>query len=562
MKKILAGLLSPILCLCISCSTHYDFDTIISQGLLYDGSGGKPFIADIGIKGDSIAAIGNLQGKQAKHLIDAHGLAVAPGFIDMQSWSVRSLIKDGRSLSAIKQGVTLEVFGEGDSMGPLSDTMKQQMKDQQGDIKFKVEWTTLGEYLHYLEQKGVSTNVASFLGAATIRENLLGQENRAPSPAELQKMDSLVAEGMKEGALGIGSALIYAPGNYASTDELISLCRVAAPYGGRYISHIRSEGDQLLEATDELIRISKEAHIPGIIYHLKAAGKNNWYKEDLLLQKIDSARNAGLDISACMYTYTAASTGFDAAMPPAVQEGGLDKWIERLSDSVIRRKLVQEIHSPSGTWENFYLGAGPDNILLSSFRQDSLRYLLGKRLSEVAAIRHQDPVETMIDLVISDHSRVGVVYFLMSEENVQKQIRQPWISFGSDAASMAPQDDFLHSHPHPRAYGNFARLLRKYVHDEKIIPLQEAIRKLSSWPAQQLNIRRRGSIKTGNYADIVIFDPEKVKDKATYDKPHQLSEGVLHVWVNGIQVLKNGTHTGALPGHFIKGPGWDHRVYN
>jgi len=542
----------------LSCSCHQKpaYDTIVRNGLIFDGTGRPAFKGDIGIKGDSIAFIGDLSNATATKETDASGKAVSPGFIDMQSWSVASLIQDGRSLGAIKQGVTLEVFGEGNSEGPLTPGMKRDEEAGQGDIKYKIEWTSLKDYLLYLQKKGVSTNIASFVGAATIRQNVLENANRAPDSAELNKMRALVRQSMEEGAMGIGSALIYAPGFYARTDELIELCKVAAPYGGTYISHIRSEGNRLLEAADELIYIAKEAHIPAVFYHLKAAGKNNWNKMDALITKIDSARKAGLDISSCMYTYTAGATGFDASMPPSVQEGGLDKWIERLQDPIIRKKVLREMVTPTNDWENLYLGAGADNIICVSFKQDSLKYLTGKRLSEIARMRNKSPEETIIDLVIQDHSRVEVIYFLMSEENVKKEIKLPYMTFGSDAASMAPEGVFLKSSTHPRAYGNFARLLGTYVRDEKVLPLEEAIHKLSGLAATSLKLQRRGELRVGNYADIVIFDPATINANATYDKPHQLASGVSDVFVNGVQVLKDGAHTGAKPGRAVFGPGY------
>ena len=483
-------------------------------------------------------------------------MAVSPGFIDMQSQSMITLLQDGRSQGAIRQGVTLEVFGEGGSEGPMTDSMKMTEEKQEGDIKYKVEWKSLKDYLDFLQKKGVSTNVASFVGAATIRENILGDENRAPTPEELAKMKALVSRAMEEGAMGVGAALIYAPGFYAKTDELIELCKSAAPYGGSYIAHIRSEGNSLLEAADEHIRISKEAKLPGIFYHLKASGKSNWYKMDSLIKKIDSARKAGLNISACMYTYTAGSTGFDASMPPEVQAGGLDKWVERLKDPTIRKKVLQEMKVPSKSWENLYLGSGADNIICVGFRQDSLKYLTGKRLSEIAHMRNKTPEETIIDLVIQDHSRVEVIYFLMSEDNVKKEIKLPYMSFGSDGASMSPEGVFLKSSTHPRAYGNFANLLGKYVRDEKLIPLQEAIYRLSGLPAQQLNLKSRGLVKAGYFADIVIFDPDSIRANSTYERPHQLATGVIDVFVNGTEVLKDGQHTGAKPGRAIYGPGY------
>jgi N-acyl-D-amino-acid deacylase len=549
--------LSLTITLLTACHNTPQYDTIIRHGTMYDGTGHPPIQKDIGINSDTIAFIGDLSEATAiKHDIDATGKAVSPGFIDMQSWSVASLLQDGRSLGAIRQGVTLEVFGEGSSGGPLTDTMKKLDEKNQGDIKYKIEWTTLKDYLTHLEKKGVSTNVASFVGATTIRENVLGDENRPPSPAELDKMKALVRQAMEEGALGIGSALIYAPGFYAGTDELIELCKAAAPYGGIYISHIRSEGNRLLQASDELIHIAREAHIPAVFYHLKAAGRKNWGKMDTLIVKIDSARKAGLDISACMYTYTAGATGFDASMPPSVQEGGLDKWIERLKDPTTRKKTLKAMTTPTDAWENLYLGAGADNIICAGFKQDSLKYLTGKRLSEIAKMRHESPEETIVDLVIQDHSRVEVIYFLMSEDNVKKEIKLPYMCFGSDAASMAPEGVFLKSSTHPRAYGNFARLLGTYVRDEKVIPLEEAIYKLSGLAATRLKLKKRGELRPGYYADVVIFDPSAIRANATYEQPHQLATGVSGVFVNGVEVLKDGQHTGAKPGRAVFGPGY------
>lgn len=552
-KPAIIGLIASSL---VACTQHPQYTTIIRHALIYDGTGKAPYKGDLAIEKDTIAAIGDLSTANARQEIDAKGQALSPGFIDMQSQSMESLLADGRSQSAIKQGVTLEIFGEGDSEGPLTDTMKKIAEAQEGDIHYKIQWTTLKDYLEYLQKKGVSTNVASFVGAATLRENLLGNANRAPDNAELQKMKALTQKAMEEGALGIGSALIYAPGFYAKTPELIELCKAAAPYGGVYISHIRSEGNQLLQAADEAITIAKEAHIPAIFYHLKAAGTSNWSKMDTLIAKIDSARKAGLDISACMYTYTAGATGFDAAMPPSIQEGGLDKWIARLKDPTIRKAVIKQMQTPTNQWENLYLGAGADNIICTGFKQDSLKYLTGKRLSEIAKMRHTSPEETIIDLVIQDHSRVEVIYFLMSEDNVKKEISLPYMAFGSDAASMAPEGVFLKSSTHPRAYGNFARLLGKYVRDEKVIPLEQAIYQLSGLPAMELQLKKRGTLVVGNYADCVLFDPATIRDNATYEQPQQFATGVADVFVNGVQVLKAGQHTGATPGRAVFGPGY------
>lgn len=544
--------------LLFSC-TQSKYDLIIKNGLIFDGNGTTPILADIAIKNDTIAFVGNLGFQfDTKNVtvIDAKGMAVAPGFVNMLSWSTESLIEDGRSMGEIMQGVTLEVMGEGDSMGPISDAMKADATKSQGNIKYDIPWNTLGEYLSYLEKRGVSTNVASFVGASTVRAMELGYANRPPKPDELDRMKQHVKLAMEEGAMGVASALIYTPGTYSDTHELIELSKVASEYGGSYISHLRSEGNRLEEATDELIKIAKEANIHAEIYHLKAAGKDNWYKIDKVITKIDSARKAGINITTDMYNYIAGATGLDAAMPPWVQEGGFDQWSRRLKSGTIREQVGREMSSPQNDWENLCLAAGADKTLLIGFKQDSLRKYIGKTLAEVAAIKKKTWYETAMDLVISDGSRVDVVYFLMSEENVKKQIQLPYMSFCSDAASMNPAGVFLKSSSHPRAYGNFARLLGKYVRDEKVITLQEAIRKLTSLPCDNLKIQKRGRLAVGNYADIVIFDPNKIQDKATFEKPHQLAEGMLHVFVNGKQVVKDSQHTGVKSGRFVKGPGW------
>jgi N-acyl-D-amino-acid deacylase len=540
-----------------SCSPGVDYDVVIRGGTIYDGSGSPPFVGDLAIRGDTIAAIGSLGNARGRVEIDAAGLAVAPGFINMLSWATESLIADGRSQSDIRQGVTLEVFGEGWSMGPLNEAMRREMLERQGDIKYEIPWTTLGEYLEYLVRRGVSTNVASFVGATTVRIHVLGYENRPPTPEEMERMRQLVRQAMEEGALGVGSSLIYAPAFYASTEELIELCKVAAEYGGMYISHIRSEGNRLLEAIDELIRIAREAKIPAEIYHLKAAGRANWPKLDEAIRRIEAARAQGLRITANMYPYTAGATGLDAAMPPWVQEGGHRAWIERLKNPAIRQRVTREMRTPTDRWENLYLMAGsPENVLLVGFKNEALKPLIGKTLAEVARLRGRSPEDTIIDLVIEDDSRVGAVYFLMSEENVRKQIALPWMSFGSDAESLAPEGVFLKANPHPRAYGTFARVLGRYVREEKIIPLEEAIRRMTSLPAENLKLDRRGRLKVGYFADVVVFDPAKVQDHATYERPHQYATGVIHVFVNGVPVLRNGEHTGATPGRVVRGPGY------
>jgi N-acyl-D-amino-acid deacylase len=541
----------------LSCSTGSEYDVVIRNGAIYDGSGKPPFVGDLVIKNDTVALVGKAGDLRGNIEIDATGMAVSPGFINMLSWANETLIQDGRSESDIRQGVTLEVFGEGESMGPLNAEMKKEILDRQSDIKYPVEWTSLSEYLDFMVKRGVSPNIASFVGAATVRVHVLGYENRAPTADELERMKALVRESMEGGAMGVGSALIYAPGTYAKTEELVELCKVASSYGGMYISHLRSEGNGLLEAFDEFLQIAREASIPAEIYHMKQSGEKNWAKLGPLVARIEAARQSGLRITANMYTYTAGATGLDAAMPPWVQEGGLTKWINRLKDPSLRRRVLQEMRTPTKAWENLLLAAGtPDKALLVGFRQDSLKYLTGRSLAEVAMLRGKSAEETAMDLVIDDDSRVGTVYFLMTEGNVKKQITLPWVSFGSDEGSLAPEGPFLKYNPHPRAYGNFARLLGKYVREEKLVPLEEAVRRLTSLPASNLGITSRGLLRPGAFADVVVFDPAAVSDHATFQSPHQYSTGVLHVFVNGTQVLKDGAHTGAKPGRVVRGPGW------
>jgi N-acyl-D-amino-acid deacylase len=532
------------------------FDVIIRGGTIYDGSGGPPRRADVGLRGDRIAAIGNLKTATAATVIDATNLAVAPGFINMLSWSTESLIIDGRSQGELRQGVTTEIFGEGESMGPLNAEMKQLMRASQGDLKFDVAWTTLAEYLSYLEKRGVSPNVASFIGATTIREHVIGLEDKPPTPAQLAEMRELVRREMEAGALGIGSSLIYAPAFYAKTEELIEMCKIASQYKGKYISHMRSEGNRLVEAVEELLRISREANLPAEIYHLKAAGQANWDKMDKVIAMINDARRKDMKITADMYTYPAGATGLDAAMPPWVLDGGYEALFKRLQDPATRKKIADAIRTPTNEWENLYLAAGsPDRVLLVEFKSEKLKPYTGKTLAEVARLRGEDPVETIMNLVLEDRSRVGTVYFMISEENIKKQLRQPWVSLGSDAASMAPEPPFTRSSTHPRAYGNFARLLGKYVRDEKVIMLQDAVRRLSGLPATNLGLDHRGFLQVGMFADVVVFDPATIADRATFDKPHQYAVGVRHVFVNGTQVIKDGEHTGAKPGRALWGPG-------
>lgn len=532
------------------------YDVLILNGTLYDGSGGKPRRADVAINADKVVAIGNLKSAKAATIVDANGLAVAPGFINMLSWAVEDLIVDGRSMGDIKQGVTTEIFGEGSSMGPLNDEMKQRAKAEQGDLKFDIEWTTLAEYLQFLERRGVSPNVASYIGATTIREHVIGLEDKKATPEQMQRMRELVRQEMQAGALGIGSSLIYAPAFYAPTEELIELCKVAAQYKGKYISHMRSEGNRLIEGIEELIRIAREANIPAEIYHLKAAGKSNWPKMDTAIALIEKARNQGLKITADMYTYPAGSTGLDAAMPPWVLDGGYEAAFKRLKDPATRKKIAEEILTPSNKWENLFLAAGSaDRIILVGFKNDRLKQYTGKTLAEVARLRGESVTDAIMNLVVEDQSRVGTVYFMIDEENLKKQIKLPWVSFGSDGGSMAAEGVFLKSSTHPRAYGNFVRLLGKYVREEKVISLEEAVRRLSHLPATNLGLDRRGFLKAGYFADVVIFDPKTIADQATFEQPHQYAVGMRHVFVNGKQVLKDGEHTGVKSGRALWGPG-------
>jgi N-acyl-D-amino-acid deacylase len=533
-----------------------DYDVVIHEGLIYDGRGGTPFVGDVALRGESIAAIGSFPNARGDVELDASGLAVAPGFINMLSWATESLIEDGRSQSDIRQGVTLEVLGEGESMGPLSEAMKREWAERQGDIKYSIEWTTLDEYLDYLVRRGVSPNVASFVGATTVRIHALGYEDRPPTADELHQMRSLVRRAMVEGAVGLSSALIYAPACYAGTEELIALAEVAAEYEGLYISHLRNEGQHLLEAIDELLEVARSTGVAAEIYHLKAAGRSNWGKLDEAIARIEAARSEGLRITADMYTYAASSTGLDATMPPWVQEGGHRAWVERLKDPAIRERVKREMTTPTAEWDNTYLSAGsPQNILLVGFKTDALRPLIGQTLAEVAASRGRSPEDTAMDLVIEDDSNLGAVFFTMSEDNVRKQIALPWVSFGSDGSSRAPEGVFLKSSTHPRAYGTFARLLGKYVREEKVISLEEAIRRLTLLPATNLNLHRRGSLTVGHYADVVVFDGAEIQDRATFASPQQYATGVVHVFVNGRQVLRDGEHTGARPGRVVRGPG-------
>ncbi|WP_447930247.1 N-acyl-D-amino-acid deacylase family protein [Sphingopyxis fribergensis] len=532
------------------------YDLIIRGGTIYDGSGKPPVVGDVAIKDDRIVAVGKVVGT-AKTEVSAKGMAVAPGFINMLSWATESLIADPKSQSDIRQGVTLEVMGEGWSMGPMNATMKALETERQGDIKYPIEWTTLGDYLGWLEKRGVSTNVASFVGAATVRVHELGEGDVDPTPEQLARMRALVKQAMNDGAMGVGSSIIYAPGSYAETDELVALTSEAAKCGGMYISHMRSEGDRIEEAVDELIDISRRSGAPAEIYHLKMAGRSNWGKLDTIVKKIEDARAAGLKITTDMYTYTAGATGLDAAMPTWVQAGGLEEWIKRLKDPAIRARVAAEMKQPGTDWENLYFGAGADKMILSGFKNDALKPLTGKTLAEVAAMRGKPAEEVAMDLVVEDGSRVGTVYFLMSEDNVRRQVQLPWMSFGSDAASQATEGVFLKSGAHPRTYGNFARLLGRYVRDEKLISLEQAVYRLTTLPATNLGIKDRGALKPGYYADVVVFDPATIGDRSTFEKPHQYSVGMRDVFVNGVGVLRNGEHSGATPGRAVRGAGFN-----
>lgn len=538
-----------------ACSSAPAYDVVIRNGTVYDGSGGEPAVADVAIRGDSIVAIGTVREKGTTE-VDATGLAVTPGFINMLSWSTESLIEDGRSQGDIRQGVTLEMMGEGDSMGPLSDTLKAEMRSQQGDITYPITWTSLREYQEMLVKKGISTNIASFVGATTLRMKHVGWDDRDPTPEQLAAMQADVRTAMEEGALGVGSSLIYAPAFYAKTPELVALMKAAAPYGGMYISHMRSEGARFEQAVEELITIARESGARAEIYHLKAAGESNWPKMASVLARIDSVRAQGLEITADIYPYTAGATGLDAAMPPWVQAGGYAAWAKRLRDPAIRKKVAEEMRTPTDQWESLLLAAGsPERVVLAGFKADSLKQYTGKTLAAVAKLRGTSPEETAMDLVVKDGTRVGTIYFIINEDNIAAQIRKPWVSVGSDAASMATEGNFLKSNTHPRAYGTFARFLGKYVRDEQVISLQEGIRRLTSLPATNLRIARRGWLKPGYHADVVLFDPKTIRDHATFEQPHQYATGVRDVFVNGVQVLKNGEHTGATPGRVVLGPG-------
>jgi N-acyl-D-amino-acid deacylase len=565
--RTVSGLLLAAIAVLAGCATTHTpepaarFDLIVRNGVVYDGSGAEGRRADVGINGDRVAALGDLSGATALREIDARGQAVAPGFINVLSWANESLLVDGRGLSDLKQGVTLEIFGEGESGGPLTEAMKQEIRKQQRDYRYDIDWTTFGEYLESLVRRGVSPNVASFVGATTVRVHVLGEGDRDPTPAELARMQELVRQAMGEGALGVGSSLIYAPAFFAETPELIALAQAAAESGGGYISHVRNESHRLEGAIGELIEITRAAGGHGEVYHLKAAGEANWGRMAGAIAMIEQARAAGLPVTADMYTYTAGATGLDAAMPLWVQAGGLDAWVARLRDPALRARVIADMKNPPPGEENFYRTAGsPERVKFIGFKNERLKPLTGKTLAEVMALRGTDAENTMVDLVIEDHSRVNTVYFLMSEDNVRFGIAQPWVSFGSDAAALAPEGVFLKASTHPRAYGNFARLLGKYVREEQVLTLGEAIRRLTQLPAENWKLEGRGCIDPGCFADVVVFDPATIADRATFDDPQQYAVGVWHVLVNGVPAISDGEHTGAKPGRVVRGPGWAGRA--
>ncbi|HNP36014.1 MAG TPA: D-aminoacylase [Woeseiaceae bacterium] len=554
----LASLASCLVLFGTAFAAAANYDVIIRHGMLVDGSGQPGVRGDIAIEGDRIAAIGDLSSAEATQEVDAKGLVVAPGFVNMLSWAVDSLVDDGRGLSDITQGVTLEVFGEGWSMGPLADTpaTRAMMKEFLDDDTAEIPWTTLGEYLEFLENRGVSPNVASFVGATTLRIHEIGFDDRPPTPAELDNMRALTREAMEEGAMGLGSSLIYPPAFFASTDELIELAKVVGEYGGMYISHMRSEGNQIEKSVQELITIAREGKVGAEIYHLKMAGKQNWGKLPAVVKMIESARAEGLNITTDMYTYIAGGTGLAASFPPWASDGGQEALLNRLKDPETRAQIIAAMRTNADDWENLYYGAGPDGVLLSSIGTESMSGYIGKTVAEIAKERGTDPEDTVVELVIDSDNSIGALYFLMNEDNVRAQMKLPWMSFGSDAGAVAPEGKVLEQGAHPRTYGNFARVLGRYVRDEKVLTLEDAIYKLSALPTSNLKVRDRGLLKTGYFADIVVFDPETISDHATFEKPHQLSTGMVHVFINGDQVLKDGKHTGATPGRFVRGPGY------
>jgi N-acyl-D-amino-acid deacylase len=556
LSRMFVPALAALLSACATAPAQPAYDTIIRGGTIYDGSGGAPYRGDVGLRGDRIAFVGSHLAASGRSEIDASGLAVAPGFINMLSWANEALIADPRGQSDIRQGVTLEVMGEGESMGPWSDEMKRIEAQRQGDIRYDVQWTSLGDYLGWLERKGVSPNVASFVGATTVRVHELGEGDVDPTPAQLERMRALVRAAMDEGAMGVGSSLIYAPAYFAETPELIALASEAGKCGGMYISHIRDEGPKLLEAIDELIAISAASGARAEIYHFKQSGKSNWGKIGEAIARVEAARARGLKISADMYTYAASSTGLDAAMPLWVQEGGIEAWVGRLKDPALRAKALGEMRRGEVSENSALVVHEPSKVLLLGFKNPALKPLTGKTLEEVARMRGRSPEETAADLIVEDNSRIQVAYFSMSEDNVRREVALPWMSFGSDASAQAREGVFLKSSTHPRAYGNFARVLGKYVREEKVLTLEEAVRRMTSLPASNLGLTDRGALKPNHFADLAIFDPASIRDEATFAAPQRYASGMRHVFVNGVQVLRDGEHSGATPGRFVRGPGW------
>ena len=556
MNKKIAFAVTAVAFVAISASPPATYSVLISGGTIYDGSGGTPYVGDVALKGDKIVYVGPHAPGRAARTVDAAGKAVSPGFINMLSWSNESLIADGRGLGETAQGVTLEVMGEGNSMGPLNPEMKRLALKRQDDIRFPITWTTLGQYLEFMQRKGITPNIASFVGATTVRQHELGERDIDPTPAQLKRMRALVRQAMQEGAMGVGSSLIYAPATFAETPELIALTTEAGKCGGMYISHMRDEGPKLLESIDELVEISAKSGAPAEIYHFKQAGQRNWGKLDAAIARVEAARAAGHRITADMYTYPASSTGFDAAFPTWMQDGGIEAWVARLKDPAQRAKALAEMRGDKVTENGELVVKQPDKVILVGFKTARLKPLAGKTLGEVARERGKSPEETAADLIVEDGTRIQVVYFSMSEDNVRREVGLPWMSFGSDAASMSASGVFLKSSTHPRAYGNTARLLGKYVRDDKAAQLPDVIRRLTSLPATNLSIKQRGWLKPGYYADVVVFDPATIRDNATFAKPHQLATGVKDVFVNGVQVWRDGQHTGAKPGRFVRGPGW------
>lgn len=558
MRRLISCSIALALAGCTAQPGVETYDLLVRNGLVYDGSGDAPKALDIAVRGDRVAALlppGTPA--NATQEVDAGGKAVSPGFINVLSWATESLIEDGRSMSDTKQGVTLQVFGEGSSMGPLNPQMKARKQDRQGDIQYEVDWTSLGEYLESLERRGVTPNVASFVGATTVRIHELGEADVQPDAEQLARMQELVRDAMRQGALGVGASLIYPPAFYARPAELIALSQAAAGFGGGYVSHMRSEANAFIEALEETIDIARATGQRAEVYHLKAAGENNWPKMREAIERIEAARAEGLPVSANMYTYTAGATGLTAGLPPWVQDGGHDAMIARLKDPQTRTRVIAEMKDPDAPWENLRLLTGsPERVILSGFKNPALRPLTGKTLGEVAQARGTPVEDTVIDLVIEDDTRVGAAYVLMSEGNVELGLRQPWVSLGSDSGSMAPEGVFLQSNPHPRAYGNFARFLGHYVRDRGLMPLEEAIRRLTRLPAENWKLRDRGCLDVGCHADLVVFDPQTIRDHATFEDSHQYAAGVNHVFVNGMQVLRDGEHTGATPGRVVRGPGW------